>query len=361
MNAPSPLPYTTPGLAGCGGRIKATPEDFRVEEIPLYPLSGHGEHLYLEIEKRGIPTATVIQELARALGVPLRGIGHAGLKDAQALATQWLSLHCRADPDLQRIPGGPWRVLQATRHGNKLRRGHLAGNRFRIAIRGMDPGAPTAEILEQLRRRGFPNYFGPQRFGQRGDNGARGKSLLRGTESPAGGPERRKFLTNAYQAELFNRILAQRIARDADPGSILAGDLAVLHRNGASFPVDEAGLKEARRRAEAHEISASAPLFGYRVPLAAGLPGRWETALLERESLALADFRRGAKRGSVKGERRSVRALADDLTWERDAPHRDNGAGATLLLEFTLPPGVYATSLLREVTKSQEPASPTTR
>jgi tRNA pseudouridine13 synthase len=132
------LPAVTADLPGSGGVVKAAPEDFRVDEIPAYEPSGSGEHLFLLVEKRGRSTRDVVRDLARVLGIPDRDVGVAGLKDRQAVTTQWLSFAVRADPDPGTLAGEGFRVLRASRHGNKLRIGHSRGNRFAIAVRGGD-------------------------------------------------------------------------------------------------------------------------------------------------------------------------------------------------------------------------------
>jgi len=108
----APLAGVLPGLLtrdlpGTGGVVRAEPEDFYVEEIPLVAPSGAGAYTLVEIEKRGIDTPTAVRALARALRVPPSRIGYAGLKDAQAVARQILSVEGIA----------PERVLRAVRGG----------------------------------------------------------------------------------------------------------------------------------------------------------------------------------------------------------------------------------------------------
>jgi len=349
------LAWASADLPGLGGELKAAPEDFLVEELALYEPCGQGEHLYLWVEKRGLATAAVAAALQRALDVPSEAIGTAGKKDAQAIARQWFSVHCPADPDPARLDGPGFRVLAASRHGNKLRPGHSRGNRFAIVLRGARPDPAAADaLLRRVERDGFPNYFGAQRLGPHLATAQSGRRIVTGAGTPRqqGGRthlERLRFAVNAYQAALFNTLVHERLAALASLETLLPGDLAVLHRNGASFPVAEAELAGLRARAAAHEISPSAPLFGYRVPLAAGEPGAWEQDLLRREGLEPAAFRLGALRVSPKGERRPVRAFAAELAWAwlPETP-------GALRLSFLLPPGVYATALLREVTHGDD-------
>src|SRR5574342_351861 len=207
---PVRLPFLTADLPGSGGAVKTAPEDFRVEEIPAYPPQGSGPHLWLLVEKRGRTTREVVRALATALDVPEREAGFAGLKDKQAVTTQWLSFPAPRDPDPAALAGDGFRVLQASRHKNKLRTGHLRGNRFRAVVRGGD--LPRARFAaEALAARGLPNFYGPQRFGAEGDNAAVGRTLLLGRlddprvrRAAAGSGRGRRLAISAYQSLLFN-------------------------------------------------------------------------------------------------------------------------------------------------------------
>ena len=343
----------TQDLRGCGGRLKVVPEDFRVEEIPLYPLCGSGEHLYIQLEKESRGTEEVAEHIARTLGIPRGRIGYAGKKDAQSVSCQWFSVQTDRDPDLSALNEPGIRLISAGRHTNKLRRGHLWGNRFRIVIRGIEDPSDYEEILEHIASQGFPNFFGGQRLGLQMSNAISGRALVH-REAPYRGPsERLRFQVNAYQSFLFNRVTALRLSTPlstpAGWGRILEGDLAVLHRNGASFHADREELETLQVRAVQGEISPSAPLFGYRVPLAEGLPGQWERKILAEEGLSLESFRLGGKRSSPKGERRPVREFAHELRWER----WNDGEAPCLTLNFELRRGVYATSLAREIMKNE--------
>lgn len=338
----------TAALPGTGGRVRAAPEDFQVDELPAYGPSGNGEHLYLRVEKQGLPTDAVVDALRRFYGVPAAAVGHAGRKDADALTRQWLSVHTPRDDVPEGLRDGRIRVLDAGRHGNKLRPGHLRGNRFLLVVR--EPEAPqnAAPILERLAREGMPNYFGPQRLGADNGNALTGRALLRAGRPPGRAAlDRHRFALNAYQAALFNALVHRRLVKLGTLGRLLRGDLAVLHRNGAAFPVDDAGLADAQARADAGELSPSAPLFGYRVDLAGDQPGDWERDLLAAEGLTPETFRMGSKRVSPRGERRAVRVFPEGLDWML----LSTDEGPALRVAFTLPAGSFATALLRELTK----------
>lgn len=161
--------YLTHHLKPIGGRIKLRPEDFLVEEQPLYQPSGHGEHIYLFVQKRDLSTLHAARILARHFGVHLSAVGYAGLKDKRAITTQTFSIHTpgKTPEDFPMLTHDRLQILWADLHTNKLRRGHLAGNRFSIRIRGVDMSAPLVahKALRELERVGVPNRIGEQRFG----------------------------------------------------------------------------------------------------------------------------------------------------------------------------------------------------
>lgn len=401
--------HLTATLPGTGGEMRSIPEDFCVEELPLYPPCGSGEHLYLTVEKRGISTFELLQRLARALNVRERDFGYAGLKDARAVTRQTVSIAGVRPEQVATLAVDGVTLLAATLHRNKLRLGHLAGNRFHIRVRNVHPQARerALDILHVLADLGVPNRFGAQRYGIFGTSHRIGGALLRGNHAEAirlivGEPEAivdprwrqaaeayaggdlaqarallpgrcrderallerllagrspaeallgmpRKLLRlylSAFQSSLFDRLLEMRL----DSMHLLwPGDLAYKHVNGACFSVvDPAGEQP---RADAFEISPTAPLYGHKVLLASGQAGLLEEALLEKENLRLADFKLGEGL-DLAGERRPLRVPLGDA--------QALGEGDDLLLTFSLPPGSYATCVLAEVMKTAAPnAAPT--
>ncbi len=335
------LPAVTADLPGSGGVVKAAPEDFRVDEIPAYEPSGSGEHLFLLVEKRGRSTRDVVRELARVLGIPDRDVGVAGLKDRQAVTTQWLSFAVRADPDHGALAGEGFRVLRASRHGNKLRIGHSRGNRFAIAVRGGDL-ARAAVVAQALAARGLPNFFGPQRFGADGRNADVGRAILLGRPDPeARRASRDRFLRrlsiSAWQSLLFNRWLAERM-RDGLLGRALAGDVMRKLDSGGTFTCEDPEADGPR--VERFEISPAGPMFGHALRLASGEPGEREARLLREDGVTLADLVRGG--GEAEGTRRAGR-IPVSVALE---PLPDG-----YLARFDLPRGSYATVVMGELTR----------
>ena len=395
----NPKPYLTADLPGIGGQIKTTPADFFVEEIPKYEPSGEGQHVYITIEKTNLTTLKVLGMMARALGVNRKAIGYAGLKDAHAVTRQTFSVDGITEDAARALEIPGVKILRVARHRNKLKPGHSAGNKFVIRVRGVEKSAlPAAEaILVQLQARGVPNYFGKQRFGHRNNSQWLGKALVQNdmdtflrellgkpqpTEAaPAqharalfdsgdwaaaleafppflrderavlrqlvrtGDPRRavraldrrlKRLYVSAYQSHLFNKLLAQRLPAIH---RLETGDVAYIHRNGACFVVEDAAAEQPR--ADALTISPAGPMFGVKMLTAQGKPGAREAAVLVEEEISLGDFR--VPGVNFNGERRPYRIpLADaSLGW-------DEG----LVVSFSLPPGVYATIVLREIMKA---------
>ena len=346
------LPYLTADLKGCGGILKSQSEDFLVEEIPSYLPQGEGEHIYLWIEKRNLTTHQLIKRIGDHLGVDKIQFGYAGLKDAQAVTRQWVSIHHPTPLNVESLQSDTFTILQASRHGNKLRRGHLKGNRFTILVRKTEPSFDHQLYMNVIESQGIPNYFGSQRFGANGDNHLRGKTLLTRASLKKRHSEQERFLINAYQSHLFNTLVARRLKETGTLKRIYPGDLAFLHAKGACFAVTDAELGPIQIRCDSGELSPSAPLFGWKTPLAEGIPGDWERSLLSSEGLSLDSFRFGSKKDSPAGERRPMRIFPQELSMEPQT--LPDGAG--LRLSFTLPAGCYATTLLRELMKTDTPA-----
>jgi tRNA pseudouridine13 synthase len=341
----SDLPPLTSEHPGTGGTIRAAPDDFQVEELPLYLPEGNGSHTYLLVEKVGLTTRDLVTALV-AEGVSERSIGVAGLKDKVARTVQWLSVPRRVEAPaaiLERLPGV--RVLEESRHRNKLGIGHLRGNRFTITLRGVDDEAATRArtIVTELAARGVPNYVGPQRFGRFGRNAVDGWIVAHGGRVP-GSRVLQRFFVAALQSRLFNELLAERV-REGLLSTVLAGDWARKHDTGGTFEVID--VEAEAPRAAAFALSATLPLHGTRVKLSGAAAGERERAVLERFSLRWEDLAGrgdGARGVGRRGDRRLARLPLGSVDLRV-------GAAESLTLAFELPKGSYATTLLREVMK----------
>jgi tRNA pseudouridine13 synthase len=395
------LPYLTADLPGIGGQLKTEPEDFFVEEIPLYSPAGQGQHVYVEIEKRGLSTYVAIKMIARALNISPGDIGHAGLKDAQAVTRQTLSID-RVTPEAVAALNIPnIKILRVNRHHNKLKIGHLTGNRFVIRVRQVTPDVlPQAEaVVAILRQKGVPNFFGEQRFGHRENTHLLGETLVRrdaaefvaqylGRPQPHEAPhiqtarqlidedrwnealaqwpsnlpdERRvlgaiikaggraevafealdvklkSFFVSAFQSQLFNELLVNRLDT---LDRLENGDVAYIHGRGAAFIVVEAAIEQPR--ADRFEISPSGPLFGPKTLMAEGEPGQRERAILAAKGLTIEDFKLPGLK--LEGARRPFRINLKQAKIEWDEG---------LLISFELQPGAYATTVMAEIMKNQ--------
>jgi tRNA pseudouridine13 synthase len=257
-----------------------------------------------------------------------------------------LSLHAATEERVARLKVDDHIVAVEVlgRHRNRLRPGHHAGNRFQLVVREFNAGALDAvpAVLQELSRRGIPNYFGPQRQGKSGDNYQFGAALLGdAAKREKMSRAKRMWFLNTFQSHLFNHILARRIDRI---DRMLVGDWAMKMENGACFPVEDAATDQLR--ADRFEISPTGILFGSRVSWATGEPGDIERAAVADQGSSPETLVEAARACGFRGERRSLRVPLTDLEWTLDA--------SVLTLAFSLPPGAYATSVLRELMKTPE-------
>ncbi len=327
-----------PGLGG--GRLKHVPADFVVEELPAYPASGEGDFFYLTVECEDVSGPMLAREVARRLRVGPGDVGMAGMKDRRAITRQRLSVPARGvTPEAVEGPVGATgriRLLAVERHNNKLRTGHLAGNRFAVRLRGRDPAddAALGLALEDLAARGFANTFGPQRFSD-------GQTVAAGLDAMAGRRihDRRllRLGVSAVQAALFNHWLSRRVA-DGLLDRVLAGDVLQKRspdgRLGGVFVSREAAV-DGERLAQG-ELVVTGPVFGTKMRRAEDEAGTREAAVLDEAGLTTASFEPVKK--VAEGTRRPAVVWPGELTWARD----DEG----VVVRFTLPPGSYATVLL---------------
>ncbi|RAX54242.1 tRNA pseudouridine(13) synthase TruD [Helicobacter sp. 16-1353] len=188
------------------------PRNFIVEEIPLYPFSGSGEHLIIKIRKKNLSTMEMLNILSKNLNIKRFEIGYAGLKDKNALTTQYISINKKLAKNIESLQIENIKILDITYHENKIKLGHLKGNKFFIRLKKLNK--IDAEKLKNACRivldSGIPNYFGAQRFGKNGDNYKEGKAILEKTLRIR---DRKisQFLISSYQSYLFNKWLNYRV------------------------------------------------------------------------------------------------------------------------------------------------------
>lgn len=323
------------------GIIRQRVEDFRVEEIPRIQPAGEGSHLWLWIEKRGANTDFVAGQLARATGCHRRDIGYAGLKDRRAVTRQWFSLPASADVD-EAIAGFNMEgvdILDKRLHTRKLKRGTLDGNRFALILREYTGDIDVTEKrLETIRTRGVPNYFGPQRFGHGGSNVSRGFRLLH--EGVRLNRNKRSIYLSALRSFLFNHVLAERV-RDGSWDFVQSGELAMLDGTHSIFPVERSDA-EIEDRCKRHDIHPTGPLHGDGGSRLTGVIAELESRILQQwpELSELLSAQR------LQAGRRSLRLVPKDMAWRFETDR--------LVIEFSLPSGAYATTVLREILRVED-------
>lgn len=328
-------PYSL-GTPSARGVIRSCPEDFVVEEIPRIRPQGEGSHLWLWVEKRSANTDWVARELASAFGCHQREIGFAGMKDRHAVTRQWFSVPATdaIEEILENIHIEDVQILEKQRHTKKLKRGSLDGNRFVLKVRDFDGDTDeTEQRLEQIQINGVPNYFGPQRFGHQGRNVEQGFRLL--SQNARMKRNKRSIYLSAIRSFLFNQVLAERVLKGSW-STMIDGELAMLDGTRSIFPVDlaDADIEDRCKRLDIHPTG---PMPGEGGTQPQGEVGELEQGVLQNwpELVEVLVSQR------VDSSRRALRLYPNRLTWEF--------GGTTLELGFELPPGTYATTVLREI------------
>jgi len=338
------LPYVTSDITGIGGRIKETPEDFVVSEIPVYEPEGTGEHLFIQLTKQGITTRDVQKALSRIYQTPRGDVNYAGIKDKHAVTTQFFSVWLKdgQDKDLayQLEEELPVTINKLTYHRRKIKSGHLLGNQFSIRIR--HPDLPVDEAAEKsraiarvIRTKGLPNFYGSQRFGMEGDNAQKGLEILLGKRKEKN-KWLRRFLTSSYQSYLFNYYLFRRIQQGLYQ-TILEGDIAKKQQTGGIFVVEDREAEQ--QRFDNQEICYTGPVYGKKMTPAQSESGRLEEQILQEQQMDMQKLREARLTGT---RRQGILIPEIEVEEETDA----------LRLHFSLPKGAFATIVIREFTKN---------
>lgn len=336
--------------------------NFVVEELPLYPFSGSGEHLILKVRKKDITTSQMLNIISENLHIKKSEIGYCGLKDKDGLTIQYISINKKLAKNINYIEFENLKILEYTYHNNKLRLGHLIGNKFFIRVKKLDAinAKKMQQACETISKSGFPNYFGYQRFGKRGDNYLEGKSLLNG-ELKVRDKKIAQFLVSAYQSYLFNKWLKSRVelskiindfntaesreylgldmtiinALKAQPQffKLLSGDVMKHYKEGRVFHNEN--LNDSVERFNKSLISPTGVLYGDRTILSKDLAFKFEEKYLD------------SILSKANGDRRFAWVWCENLEFK----YKDEVANGEL--NFVLPKGSYATTFL-EILSNRE-------
>jgi len=346
------------GHASIDFHFRQTPRDFVVEEIPLYEFSGEGEHLILFVRKKNLSTNEMIGQIARYLGIKNREIGYAGLKDKHAMTKQYISLHKKYEEAMEGFNHEAIKIISKTYHNNKIRIGHLKGNRFYIKLKKVNPTSAIKidEALKNINKQGMPNFFGYQRFGNDGDNHIIGEKLAKG-EARERNPRVKKLLINAYQSHLFNLWLSRRLEINSLVVSFEESELETL----LNLPNNE--LKKMKNQEHSFKLIDGDIMEHYPHGRLFEFGGEKEDIKRFNErNISVTGLLCGKKATHANTLARVIEKNYDDeinadgarrYAWiyPTDIEGRFNQVEAQYELNFTLPKGSYATVLLEEIAK----------
>jgi tRNA pseudouridine13 synthase len=328
-----PYAYGGPPLRGT---LRASAEDFFVDEQLGFEPDGAGEHVFVRIEKRGANTDWIARELAKFAGVAPMSVSYSGIKDRHAVTRQTFSVHLpgKSDPEWHAFDSDERRVLSFARHSRKLKRGAHASNAFRIVLRDVGGDRERAEsVVRQIAAQGVPNYFGEQRFGRDTANVERAIAMFAGKRVQR---HERSLLLSAARSELFNRVLAERVTR-GDWNAPTDGDVWMLHGSHSIFG-PEPLTPELASRCTHGDIHPTGPLWGEGDLRSTGEVAAIERAIGATEPALTA----GLEKAGLRQERRALVLGPEQLATEWPA-------GDVLSVSFVLSAGGYATVVLREI------------
>jgi tRNA pseudouridine13 synthase len=320
--------------------LRTNNSDFIVKEILPFTPTGEGEHHMLHVRKNGMNTVYVAEILAKFAKVHPKEVTYAGQKDKNAITEQWFGIRIpgKETPEWTELNDDKLTILSSSRHSKKLRIGALLGNRFVLTLRNINDTADVESRLQQIAKLGVPNYFGEQRFGHDGKNLILGRQMLSGGRNIKDRHTRRMSLS-AVRSNIFNQVVSFRLANHQV--DTVAGDCVMLAGSKSYFTAEVWDDVLNSRLAE-KDIQLSAPLWGRGTPLAQG-----EALALELTPLAeLSADLQGLEEAGLSQERRPLLLEPQGMKWQFDAD--------TLTLEFVLPAGSYATSVLRELADYQD-------
>ena len=327
------------------GTIRNQPEDFQVDEIQSFKPSGKGEHVWLHIKKTGENTDWVAGQLAKIADVMRRDVSFAGMKDRNAVTTQWFSVWMpgRDAPRWQDSLPETVQIIDEKRHNRKLRRGALVGNQFKIVITDFKGDQSELEkSIQRIHSEGIPNYFGEQRFGFFQEKQNEYLNILKAEQWFQGdfkvkGRQKKSIYLSAARSWLFNHILSERV-KNGTWNKALAGDVFMLDGTKSSFleDVDDV-IKE---RIESKDIHPTGALWGR-----GRLASKDMVAELEQGVGNLfSNLVDGLENNGLQQERKALRLVVKDLKYQVDSDKPD-----VVTLKFSLPAGAYATSVLSEI------------
>lgn len=312
-----------------------------VDEEPAYEPCGKGDHLYVQVEKKGWSMERLLLHLRDALDISQGEIGYAGLKDQHAVTRQWISVPIRCEERLEKVENGAVRVVDTARHTNKIRTGHLRGNRFNILLRGTPENRVDAvrKVTDWVAANGMVNIFGNQRFGRDLESARVGRDVVAGAMRISGMSRlKRKFSISAIQSYLFNLYMRERMAEER-LRKVMVGDVMKKRDTGGLFVAED--VAEVQARLDAGKLVVAGPIFGRKMVRAAGDSGQFEIEVMAKIGMNHYSFDSFHSYGA--GTRRPLLTFPEEIEVE--------GCKSGIRMRFFLPKGCYATVLLREVLK----------
>ncbi len=356
--------------------IKRKPEDFIVREIfekETGEDEGRGYYVWFTLKRKNWDLFQALRAIAKKLGVSIKRFGYAGVKDKRAVAYQRISVWNVPVEKLKALKIKDMELSDFEIRKERINLGDLKANQFEIVIRdiGKDEKDKIEKNLERIKREGFVNYFGEQRFGFRGNTHLVGKAILKNNLKEAvwiylaGAGERNE------EARKFRELVQRDFisALKACPKHLRYEKAMLNHL--ISNPNDYAGalrkLPKKLRRMFVHAYQAylwneiariskekRIPMIGFRTDIEKYKDREKIREILKREGVSPENFQiRSMPELSSEGSERERIVKPKGMEWEFGEDELNEGK-IKCTLKFEIPKGSYATVLINEVTEMDE-------
>ena len=160
-------------------KLKQRPEDFSVIESYRFDEVPNGAHYIYRMDKQKLTTLGAVERLRERFRIKRQDVSFCGLKDKQGRTEQLIAIRGRRidmqDPDL--------RLNYLGRTDQPLSAKNITSNRFSVIVRDLseEDVAKLPENIAEIQRVGVVNYFDSQRFGfVKHGQGFVARDLLRG-------------------------------------------------------------------------------------------------------------------------------------------------------------------------------------
>ena len=308
-------------------QLKQIPQDFIVKEINNLRFSETGQYSYYLLKKTNYNTIDAIKKISEYWNIDDKFFNFAGTKDKVAVTEQYISISKGPKKDLS------LKDIELNFLGcgvERLNLGALIGNYFEITVRNIESQPKKKEL--------FLNLFDSQRFGRNDDNHVVGKFILKGKFKEACEliDETKAFLEKTPN----NFVGALRL--------IPKKTLKMYVHAYQSFLWNKVALEIKDKVDKTSKLE----LIGFGTKFSNSDVKKIYEKIMVEEGITFRDFiNRSIPELSEEGTTRDLFVKTSDLSIGEITDDELNIDKKKVLITFSLPPGAYATNVIKELFK----------